>query len=73
MNSSFSNHLFFVYPIALFEFGPKDIVPIETIISVDFITVGLSVCALELASHNKINLGQIFLSQLKNPALNGLF
>ena len=73
MTSSFSNHLFFVYPIALFEFGPKDIVPIETIISVDFITVGLSVCALELASHKKIKFGQIFLSQLKNPALIGLF
>ena len=73
MTSSFSNHLFFVYPIALLEFGPKDIVPIETIISVDFITVGLSVCALELASHKKINFGQIFLSQLKNPALIGLF
>ncbi len=73
MTSSFSNHLFFVYPIALFEFGPKDIVPIETIISVDFITVGLSVCALELAGHKKINFGQIFLSQFKNPALIGLF
>ena len=73
MTSSFSNHLFFVYPIALFEFGPKDIVPIETIISVDFITVWLSVCALELAGHKKINFGQIFLSQLKNPALIGLF
>ena len=73
ITSSFSNHLFFVYPIALFEFGPKDIVPIETIISVDFITVGLSVCALELAGHKKINFGQIFLSQLKNPALIGLF
>jgi len=73
MTSSFSNHLFFVYPIALFEFEPKDIVPIETIISVDFITVGLSICALELAGHKKINFGQIFLSQLKNPALIGLF
>ncbi len=73
MTSSFSNHLFFVYPIALFEFGPKDIVPIETIISVDFITVGLSVCALELANQKKINFSQIFLSQLKNPALIGLF
>ena len=73
MTSSFSNHLFFVYPIALFEFEPKDIVPIETIISFDFITVGLSVCALELADHKKIKFGQIFLSQLKNPALIGLF
>ena len=73
MTASFSNHLFFVYPIALFEFGPKDIVPIETIISVDFITVGLSVCALELANLKKKNFGQIFLSQLKNPALIGLF
>ena len=73
MTSSFSNHLFFVYPIALFEFGPKDVVPIETIISIDFITVGLSVCVLELTSYKKINFGQIFLSQLKNPALIGLF
>ena len=73
MTSSFSNHLFFVYPIALFDFGPKDIVPIETIISVDFITVGLSICALELANHKKFNLGKILISQLKNPALIGLF
>ena len=73
MTASFSNHLFFVYPIALFEFGPKDIVPIETIISVDFITVGLSVCALELANNKKVNFVQIFASQLKNPALIGLF
>ena len=70
MTSSFSNHLFFVYPIALFEFGPKDIVPIETIISVDFITVGLSICTLELANQKKINFSQIFLSQLKKPCLN---
>jgi len=73
MTSSFSNHLFFVYPIALFEFGAKNIVPIETIISVDFIIVGLSVCALELANHRKINFVGILLSQLKNPALIGLF
>ena len=62
-----------MYKRQLFEFGPKDIVPIETIISVDFITVGLSVCALELANQKKINFSQMFLSQLKNPALIGLF
>ena len=73
MTSSFSNHLFFVYPIALFEFGPKDIVPIETIISADFITVGLSIFALELAKYKKVNFTEIFVSQLKNPALIGLF
>ena len=28
MACGFSNHLFFVYPIAIFEFPPKDLVPI---------------------------------------------
>ena len=54
MTSAFSNHLFFVYPMALFEFATKDIVPIETIISADFITVGLSVCALDVATQKNI-------------------
>jgi len=72
MTSAFSNHLFFVYPIALFEFGAKDIVPIETIISADFITVGLSVCALDIATQKYINFKNILIKQIKNPALIGL-
>ena len=72
MTSAFSNHLFFVYPIALFEFESKDIVPIETIISADFITVGLSVCALDITSQKNIKIKSILLKQIKNPALIGL-
>ena len=72
MTSAFSNHLFFVYPIALFEFTTKDIVPIETIISADFITVGLSVCALDVATQKNIKIKSILFKQFKNPALIGL-
>tara|TARA_B100001564_G_C20564648_1_gene635396 strand:+ start:118 stop:1029 length:912 start_codon:yes stop_codon:yes gene_type:complete len=72
MTSAFSNHLFFVYPIALFEFATKDIVPIETIISADFITVGLSVCALDVATQKNIKIKSILFKQFKNPALIGL-
>ena len=72
MTSAFSNHLFFVYPIALFEFSTKDIVPIETIISADFITVGLSVCALDVATQKNIKIKSILFKQFKNPALIGL-
>ncbi len=73
MTSSFSNHLFFVYPIALFEFDTRDIVPIETIIAVDFITVGLSVCALDFTTQKIFHIKNVLLKQLKNPALIGLF
>ena len=72
MTSAFSNHLFFVYPIALFKFATKDIVPIETIISADFITVGLSVCALDVATQKNIKIKSILFKQFKNPALIGL-
>ena len=73
MTSAFSNHLFFVYPIVLFEFDAKDVVPIETIIAADFITVGLSVCALDFFTNKDIKLKEICIKQLKNPALIGLF
>ena len=53
--SSSSNHLFFIYPIVLVEFAAKDIVPIETVIAADFITVGLSVCALDFTTQNKLD------------------
>ncbi|PPR77066.1 MAG: hypothetical protein CFH06_01481 [Alphaproteobacteria bacterium MarineAlpha3_Bin5] len=72
MTSSFSNHVFFVYPIALFEFGPRDIVPIETIIAADFVTVGLSICALDIVATKKIRTKNILLKQIKNPAVIGL-
>ncbi len=73
MTAAFSNHLFFVYPIALFEFGAKDIVPIETIIAADFLTVALSVCALDITSQKTIDLKALLVKQIYNPALIGLF
>ena len=72
MTASFSNHLFFLYPILLVEFVAKDIVPIETVIAADFITVGLSVCALDFATQNKLDIKKTVLKQIKNPALIGL-
>ena len=56
MTASFGNHLFFLYPILLVEFTTKDIVPIETVIAADFITVGLSVCALDSVSYTHLTL-----------------
>ena len=72
MTASFSNHLFFIYPIVLVEFAAKDIVPIETVIAADFITVGLSVCALDFTTQNKLDIKKALLKQIKNPALIGL-
>ncbi len=73
MTSAFSNHLFFVYPIALFEFGAKEIVPIETIIAADFVTVALSVCALDITSQKNFDVKGVLIKQIYNPALIGLF
>ena len=70
--SSSSNHLFFIYPIVLVEFAAKDIVPIETVIAADFITVGLSVCALDFTTQNKVDIKKAVLKQIKNPAFIGL-
>ena len=70
--SSSSNHAFFIYPIVLVEFAAKDIVPIETVIAADFITVGLSVCALDFTTQNKLDVKKALLKQLKNPAFIGL-
>ena len=72
MTASFGNHLFFLYPILLVEFTTKDIVPIETVIAADFITVGLSVCALDFTTQNKLDIKKALLKQIKNPALIGL-
>ena len=70
--SSSSNHVFFVYPIVLVEFAEKDIVPIETVIAVDFITVGLSVCALDFTTQNKLDVKKALIKHIKNPAFIGL-
>jgi predicted permease len=72
MTASFGNHLFFLYPILLVEFTTKDIVPIETVIAADFITVGLSVCALDFTTQQKIDIKKAILKQIKNPAFIGL-
>ncbi len=72
MTASFGNHLFFLYPILLVEFTAKDIVPIETVIAADFITVGLSVCALDFTTQNRLDIKKAVLKQIKNPAFIGL-
>ncbi len=72
MTASFGNHLFFLYPILLVEFTSKDIVPIETVIAADFITVGLSVCALDFTTQQKMEIKKAILKQIKNPAFIGL-
>ena len=73
MACGFSNHIFFVYPIAISEFPTKDLVPIETIIAFDFINVAMSILALDFANNKNLGKRRLFLEQLKNPALVGLF
>ena len=73
MACGFSNHIFFVYPIAISEFPTKDLVPIETIIAFDFINVAMSILALDFANNKNLGKRRLFLKQLKNPALIGLF
>ena len=72
MTASFGNHLFFLYPILVVELTTKDIVPIETVIAADFITVGLSVCALDFTTQNKLDVKKALNKQIKNPAFIGL-
>ena len=72
MTASFGNHLFFLYPILLVEFTNKDIVPIETVIAADFITVGLSVCALDFTTQKQMDIKKAIIKQIKNPAFIGL-
>ena len=73
MACGFSNHIFFVYPIVISEFPAKDLVPIETIIAFDFINVAVSILALDFANNKNLGKRGLFLKQLKNPALIGLF
>ena len=48
-----------MYSITLFEFATKDVLPIETIITADFITVGLSVSAWDVTTQKNIKIKSI--------------
>jgi len=70
MACGFSNHIFFVYPIAISEFPSKDLVPIETIIAFDFINVAVSILALDFANNNNLGKRRLLFETTKESCFN---
>jgi predicted permease len=63
MASSFANHLLFVYPIALNEYGPELIDPIKAIIGFDVIFLVINLIILEFIKFKNLDLKKIILKQ----------
>ncbi len=72
MAASFSNHVLYVYPIALLEFNRKEIMPIEGIITIDCFILTITLILLDYSIHKKNNISNLLFNQMKNPALIGL-
>ena len=77
MASSFANHLLFVYPIALNEYGPELIDPIIAIIGFDVAFLVVNLIILDFIKYKKLELSHIVFKQLSNlpllAVLTGLF
>ena len=69
MASSFANHLLFVYPMALNEYGADLINPIIAIIGFDVIFLVINLIILDCLKFQKLNLKIIFLKQFSNIPL----
>ena len=72
MASSFANHLLFVYPIALNEYGPELIDPIKAIIGFDVIFLVINLIILEFIKFKNLDLKKIILKQFSNLPLLAL-
>ena len=72
MASSFANHLLFVYPIALNEYGPELIDPIKAIIGFDVIFLVINLIILDLIKFKNLDLKKIILKQFSNLPLLAL-
>jgi len=72
MASAFANHLFFVYPIAKFEYEENLILPIVGIIGIDILFLVFTIFILDVVTSKKINLKIILFKQFKNPPLIGI-
>ena len=77
MASSFANHLLFVYPIALNEYGPELIDPIIAIIGFDVVFLVVNLIILDFIKYKNLKLSHIVFKQLSNlpllAVLTGLF
>ena len=69
MASSFANHLLFIYPIALNEYGPELIDPIKAIIGFDVIFLVINLIILDFIKFKKLDLKKIILKQFSNLPL----
>ena len=72
MASAFANHLFFVYPIAKFEYEENLILPIVGIIGIDIIFLVFTIFILDILYSTNNNLKKILFKQFKNPPLIGV-
>ena len=72
MASSFSNHILFVYPIALNEYELDLINPIVAIISFDVIFLVVNLVILDLIKFKNLKLKNIFIKQFSNLPLLAL-
>ena len=77
MASSFANHLLFIYPIALNEYGPELIDPIIAIIGFDVAFLVVNLIILDFIKYKNLELSHIVFKQLSNlpllAVLTGLF
>ena len=72
MASSFANHLLFIYPIALNEYGPELIDPIKAIIGFDVIFLVINLIILDFIKFKNLDLKKIILKQFSNLPLLAL-
>ena len=72
MASSFANHLLFIYPIALNEYGPELIDPIKAVIGFDVIFLVINLIILEFIKFKNLDLKKIILKQFSNLPLLAL-
>ncbi len=69
MASSFANHLLFIYPIALNEYGPELIDPIIAIIGFDVVFLVVNLIILDFIKFKNLKLSHIIFKQLSNLPL----
>ena len=69
MANSFSNHMLFVYPIALTKYGNHLLIPIVSIISFDVIFLVLNIIILDLITIKNLTLKKMIVKQFNNLPL----
>lgn len=70
MACSFSNHVLFVYPIALLSMPVSQVIPVEATIIWGVVSLSISITLIELCTPGR-SLPQAAVAQLRNPAMIG--